>query len=476
MARSRGHAYAPYECYGAGSNPVGSGSADYIGGCPHGSCSSTGTPDRHLPVVTVKWEPMNGFVNSDHDGYVVRVRLDPEARNLEYFQNLSGNGDYSPVTVLDGTGVFAEFFLPRYVDLATPGGGAPDLGQVGLTFGAGDGGELINGAANLTALDGTDRFTLQEFARDRMVLAAGFGHEIEVATYRGFYELDGRDRVEEGPASKTLTVRGTDETCDVLDGVTANPTQWQTSLSNALKCGQSSAAGLAAGGLAGAGQETLDRLQDFTGTEVCKDILTATPSHLTFDHPGVRAGWKIAWIISMALIPILLFWEALRMSWGVWLGENQISGAVRNLAPRLLLGIVLATGSLLLCQVLIMFAGHVTCYVGQATDVDSLGRDRLGIQGNVPKRMGIRGPWCRCCRGRIGWSFVGAWGYSDRHCCYRHGGVRRFGGDLLGRCSPAAADGDTDTGNRRVDDAGAGCVSSWCCRLPPQGGPGGGCL
>ena len=360
----------PDVCYGGLTPTLGTGSAHYVAGCPGGECDTTGGT-RALPELRVTWSPVNGFADSDHDGYIVKVKLDDEAGDLGYYHDVLGNGEYYPLsTSLPGAGLERSFYLPRYLDQAGGGGVAVDIGAGGLTFGAGKSVELVEGTTNLSAPDGTDLYDLQKFAQERMVLGDGMHHEISVALYRGSFENDGENGLDAGPFSAPMVLDGNEKACEFLD-LKTNKTATEISLWNALLCPESPAllTSLGAGGLSSVGGETLDRFQAFTGTEVCKDILTGTPAHLTYDLPAVRAGWKIAWIVSMALIPILLFWEALRMSWGVWLGENQISGAVRNLAPRLLLGIVLATGSLLLAQLLIMFCAQLTCYVGQATDV-----------------------------------------------------------------------------------------------------------
>ena len=364
----------PDVCYGdvvppdSGSG-LGLGSSTYIAGCAGGPCD-TASADRWLPELTVTWVPSRGFVDADHDGYVVIVTLDPEAQDIGYHHDV-GTGDYLPRLAIP-TG--RSFYLPRYLDSSEPGGAAVDIGQGGLKFGTGRNEPLVKDTNNLGAPDGTDLYDLQQYARERMVLADGFEHQISVAVYYGSYENSGENGIFISPFSDPIGIGGNDEACDYLDGL-VDKTFGQESIWNSLLCSQSPAVltGLGAGGLTGVGDATLASLQDFTGTEVCHDILTATPAHLTYDLPAVREGWKIAWIIAMALIPVLMFWEALRMSYGVWLGDNQISGAVRSLAPRLLLGIVLASGSLLLCQFLILFCVQLTCYVGQATDVSLWG-------------------------------------------------------------------------------------------------------
>ena len=380
----------PDVCYGGATLTLGSGTADYVAGCAGVECDSTSV-NRSLPELRVRWSPVNGFADSDHDGYIVKVRLDEEAGDLGYYHDVLGNGEYYPVSgSLPAAGLERTFYLPRYLDASGGGGATVDIGDRGLTFGAGKAADLVEGATNLTASDGTDLYDLQKFAQERMVLGDGMSHEISVALYRGSFENDGENGLDAGPFSAPIVVDGNEESCEYLDALT-NKTATQVSLWNDLLCPESPAVltALGAGGLTAVGEDTLDRFQEFTGTEVCKDILTGTPARLTYDLPAVQAGWKIAWIVSMALIPILLFWEALRMAWGVWLGENQISGAVRNLAPRLLLGIVLSTGSLLLAQLLIMFCVQLTCYVGQATDVTLWGVIGWAFKGLFQSGFGL---------------------------------------------------------------------------------------
>ena len=343
---------------------MGTGSAEYVAGCADGSCDSGSSP-RFLPETRLTWEPSNGFDNSDHDGYIVRVRLDPEAVDLPFYKyQRDGEDFYDPADPeLVGPGLVRDFYVPRYVPKKS-GSGVVDVAEGGLTFGAGRDVDFVQGAGNLTASDGTDLYDLQQWSQNRMVLGHGFDHEVSFALYRGSLENDGINGLVKGPFSQPQALSGTDLACDHLDGLASRSSE-QEAFWNALQCPGSSGAAATSSVV----QDTLSSFQVFTGTEVCRDILTATPPHLTYDLPAVRKGWKIAWMVSMALVPALLFWEALRMSWGVWFGDERMGSAVRSLAPRLLLGIVLAAGSLLLCQLLIMLCAHLTCYVGHATDV-----------------------------------------------------------------------------------------------------------
>ena len=127
----------------------------------------------------------------------------------------------------------------------------------------------------------------------------------------------------------------------------------------------------AAGCADSAALDALDPLDGFwalAGDTICQDIFTGIPAHFTYDSGVIRRGWSVMWIVALILIPVILFWELLRLSAGAWFGEGGVV-VLRNLFPRIALALLLVCLSFYICQALIGFTSALTCYVSQSLDV-----------------------------------------------------------------------------------------------------------
>ena len=108
------------------------------------------------------------------------------------------------------------------------------------------------------------------------------------------------------------------------------------------------------------------------GTEACGDIFSSTPAEFTWDNPVVRNVWVLMLVIGGGVLFTLLVWQGLRMTYDVWLDPQPAVG-MRELVPRFLLAVVLAAGSLAICELVLVLASDVTCFVAQATGMTMWG-------------------------------------------------------------------------------------------------------
>ena len=114
------------------------------------------------------------------------------------------------------------------------------------------------------------------------------------------------------------------------------------------------------------------------GTEICGDVLTATPPGLTYQVAPVQIGWRISWVVAAFGFLLLLVWELLKHSYVVW-GENRRQSNVAAIVPRAVLALVMAASSMLILQFILGMASNVTCYVAQAMEVSLWGTVNAGF-------------------------------------------------------------------------------------------------
>ena len=98
-----------------------------------------------------------------------------------------------------------------------------------------------------------------------------------------------------------------------------------------------------------------------------EDVFTGTPASLTYAHPLVREAWSIVWYITTGALVCILGWMGLTMIVGQHLGREQAGW--RELAPRLVLGLVAAASSLWWCALVLDLAHAVSTYVATVLDV-----------------------------------------------------------------------------------------------------------
>ena len=117
-------------------------------------------------------------------------------------------------------------------------------------------------------------------------------------------------------------------------------------------------------------------LLDLSGTEICGDLFSSTPSRLTWDNKAVEYGWSMVWILAGSVLFVLVVWQGLRMTYDTWL-VGRVSTALRDMLPRFLIALILAAGSLMLCRMIIILVSDLTCFVAHST-----GMTFWGVMGN----------------------------------------------------------------------------------------------
>ena len=97
------------------------------------------------------------------------------------------------------------------------------------------------------------------------------------------------------------------------------------------------------------------------------DILTGTPPGLTYEHPMVREAWTVVWAVASGALVVVLGWMGLCLIVGEHVGRQQASW--REMAPRLVLGLVAAATSLWWCSLVIDVADGVSGFVAAELEV-----------------------------------------------------------------------------------------------------------
>lgn len=345
-----------------------------------------------LTELEIEWEVEDESVEEGLrdlvNGYVIEFVPDP--RSMRYGVGLD---DYIDVRVPRYT---------RYGECAGLGAGvsasdAPKIGEiVGVRLGALDakarterevshrlgsgacqdvGVETISHATVLRGVDGltvnvhppipnVDSSEFLNAVVKAMPLAPTWEHTIRVRAYHG---VPGAPGYREGPPSDQLSVFGNNAACLYQDRL---PGGMDPAALEAEKEKINSLYGCTASqvqvGKAQAGDSLVSRVLSPVGSDICKDLFTATPGHLTWDNPVVRQLWTLMWVLSGLVLLALLLWQGVKMSYDMWV-DPQPSVGLRELVPRMLLAVVLAASSLWICQVVLVLASDLTCFVAQAT-------------------------------------------------------------------------------------------------------------
>ena len=108
------------------------------------------------------------------------------------------------------------------------------------------------------------------------------------------------------------------------------------------------------------------------------DVLTGTPAELTYLHPLVREAWTVVWAVASGALVVILGWMGLSLIVQEHLGRPQAGW--RELAPRLMLGLVAAATSLWWCALVIDTADAVSGFIAASLGVTAgdLLRSSLG--------------------------------------------------------------------------------------------------
>lgn len=97
------------------------------------------------------------------------------------------------------------------------------------------------------------------------------------------------------------------------------------------------------------------------------DILTGTPSSLTYEHELVRQAWTAAWMVATGVLGIALGWMGLTLI--VQEHLRRLSAGWKEMIPRLCLGLAAASSSLWWCAMIIDLSDAVSGYLAAALSV-----------------------------------------------------------------------------------------------------------
>ena len=371
-----------------------------------GDCGTSNPRNRPrvLAEVHLTWDAKIG----DYDGYVICIQPGHTAWYRYYYQGLPGMDSGELVEVmqekdidslvpdegtaflwageLDKGGWCRYFYVPRYV-ITEPGSDMVDLGDWGLRVGLAkdpfvDGSETILASYSRPGRNEKmgeqtvipvyernwehgDLELLKLYLKNRIALPLGETHTFRVATYQGDLLLDGRDGVRISEFSNPLQLNAETLHCAYWEGT---PPRAGTEENAAEQhCESLDLSAYDAGTNFAALSDLVDMgpVWAILGREVCNDILTSTNPQVTFNLPMVREGWGVMWVVAMLAIPIMMVWEASRMVYGSWFGSGGMV-VLREFVPRLVLAVLLATASFLICQIFIMFSNQLTCFVAES--------------------------------------------------------------------------------------------------------------
>ncbi len=97
------------------------------------------------------------------------------------------------------------------------------------------------------------------------------------------------------------------------------------------------------------------------------DILTGTPPDLTYLHPLVRQAWTVVWVIASGVLVMIIGWMGLNLIVAEHLGRQQTG--LREMVPRLVLGLVAAASSLWWCALVLDVADAVSGFIAAEMNV-----------------------------------------------------------------------------------------------------------
>lgn len=199
-----------------------------------------------------------------------------------------------------------------------------------------------------------------------MPLAPGFQHGFRVAPYYGVPDTPNFRR---GPISETIWLNGDEIACSEIGKDPAAHSAADIELVRELyNCGP----GAQVAALGYAPDEWRPGLLSLTGTDICDDIFSSTPAGFTWDNPVVRQVWLLMSVIAGSVLFTLFAWQGLRMTVDIWLDPQPATG-FRELMPRFLLSAALVASSLIICQLVLIVASDLTCFVAQFTGMSMWG-------------------------------------------------------------------------------------------------------
>lgn len=344
------------------------------------------------------WDSVDTGLYNGVTGYAVTVRPDPWA--------------YADWTGGPPKSVDIEFLLPRQVLEHRKGGGEPIANFDGVVLGSvggfsesvyheisgfwvgalsSEGGyhlplvepykdiDADNVAYEPLAVSGV-RGDFERFNRvvSRLPFAPGYTHTFSMAPYVGRpgspdFQVARRGREFSVSGSEAICIALSRDPVDVIPSGTLGADQ-RREVMDYLNCANRDR-------LAPRPPFTEDDyeigLLGLASSDMCSDIFTATPPHLTWDNPIVRTGWTLMWVVAGSVLFILLVWQSFRMTFDLWLMPAPAAG-FREMLPRFLAAVVLAAASLFLCKWILILCSDLTCFVAQMT-----GTTMWGMVGDI---------------------------------------------------------------------------------------------
>ena len=209
-------------------------------------------------------------------------------------------------------------------------------------------------------------------------LTEGFTYEVSVAPYVGF---PGTRSYQEGMRSEVALLEGgRDLTC--LDpGFWDGPPEgdqlgviydWYDCGGSGSNAGLGANLGASLGAInpiGGVASELVYYWREY-GSDVCGSVMTSIPASLTWDHTAVQVVWSLAMAIFGTGAVLLIIWNSLKMATEHHTEPDGGSAySLRIFIPRVLLSLMLAALSLLICAMVLTLASDLTCWVSQATGV-----------------------------------------------------------------------------------------------------------
>ena len=97
------------------------------------------------------------------------------------------------------------------------------------------------------------------------------------------------------------------------------------------------------------------------------DVITGTPPGLTYGHEMVQQAWTVVWAVTSAALVVILGWMGLSLIISEHVGRSQAGW--REMAPRLVLGLVAAASSLWWCALVIDVADAVSGFIAFSLNV-----------------------------------------------------------------------------------------------------------
>ena len=196
-------------------------------------------------------------------------------------------------------------------------------------------------------------------------LAPGYTHKFEMAPYVGIAESSS---FVIGPFSRPLILHGSEMACVAL-GRDVDGLYLDHEMAYLYECKDLD---LSAYQADLAEDDARIGLLALTGNNICGDIFSSTPPKFTWDNPVVKRVWGLMWIVAGSVFFVLLVWQALRMTYDVWIDPRPAVG-LRELVPRYLIALALAAGSWYICKWVLILGSDITCFVAQTTGMSLWG-------------------------------------------------------------------------------------------------------